>query len=301
MSLPRLLRWLLAGLVVALGIWLVWRSTEDLGTAVRRLNAAAVVGAGLAAIGGTMAMQRCWFALLHGLGAEPEPTAASRLFYLSQLGKYLPGSVWPVLAQMEFGRRWGLGRTVMVAANLLFLGVITASGIVAGAILLPWSSADGLARYWWLLLALIPLTAGLHPRTLPALLAWLWRRLGKEPLGITLTGTGLARAGAWAALAWMLLGAHITVLASAFGRPNVGEVAAATGAMALGWAAGIIFIPAPAGAGVRDTVLALTLAPLIGTTPAVTVALASRVLLVVADVALAGQAGLRQRAISNDV
>ena len=62
---------------------------------------------------------------------------------------------------------------------------------------------------------------------------------------------------------------------------------AAIGGMGLAWAAGLIFIPAPAGAGVRDAVLVATFAPLIGTTAAFAVALASRVLLLVVDVVLA--------------
>jgi glycosyltransferase 2 family protein len=310
--LTRSVRWLLAAVVVGFGVWLVWRSTDDLGTAVRRLDPVAVVIAGIVAIGGTMAMQRAWFALLRGLGAAPVRRSASRVFYVSQLGKYVPGSVWPVLAQMEFGRRWGIGRTVMLAANLLFLGAITATGIAAGALLLPWASPDGMSGYGWLLLALIPLALVLHPRTLPALLDRLLVRLGKEPLGIALSGQGLGRALGWATAAWLLMGAHVAVLASSFGRPSFDEVAAATGGMALGWAAGIAFIPAPAGAGVRDTLLALSLTPFLGTTPAVTIALASRVLLLLADVVLAVVAALGrhrpgaapdagQRAVSNDV
>jgi len=57
--------------------------------------------------------------------------------------------------------------------------------------------------------------------------------------------------------------------------------------LALAWAAGIGFIPAPAGAGIREGLLALTLGPIIGVPEALTVALASRVLLLIADVLLA--------------
>ena len=62
--------------------------------------------------------------------------------------------------------------------------------------------------------------------------------------------------------------------------------------MALAWAVGLIVIPAPAGAGVREAVLIATFAPQIGAPAALAVALASRVLLVLADVALAGLGAL---------
>ena len=74
--------------------------------------------AGLLAVAGTWLIERIWYSLLLGLGtsASPdhgdrEPSAdaesldAAGVFFVSQLGKYLPGSVWPVLAQMQFGVR----------------------------------------------------------------------------------------------------------------------------------------------------------------------------------------------------
>jgi hypothetical protein len=34
----------------------------------------------------------------------------ARILFLGQLGKYLPGSVWPVLAQMELGKTYRVPR-----------------------------------------------------------------------------------------------------------------------------------------------------------------------------------------------
>jgi len=55
---------------------------------------------------------------------------------------------------------------------------------------------------------------------------------------------------------------------------------------------GLVVIVLPAGAGVRELVLVLTLGQLIGSTEALTVAVVSRFLLIVVDLALAGIAGL---------
>lgn len=289
------LRLAVLGVVVAGGAFLVWRETDDLGAAVSRLNAGRMVLAGVAAVAGTVLIERIWAALLGGLGVRADPRDAAGVFFTSQLGKYLPGSVWPVLVQMEFGRRWGAPRRVTLGANVLLLGVVTASGIAVGAVLLPWSSPDGLTRYWWLLVLLVPLLLGLHPRTVPAVLDWLLARLGRAPLGIRLSTRGLVAALGWAVAAWVVLGVHLALLMTAYDDVGPIELAAAVGGMALAWAAGIAFIPAPAGAGVREAVLVLTLGPIVGTTPAVTVALASRVLLLVADVLLAGAGALLHR------
>jgi MprA protease rhombosortase-interaction domain-containing protein len=101
----------------------------------------------------------------------------------------------------------------------------------------------------------------------------------------------------WSFAVWLVMGLHLLAFVRAFDVVGIGAAAAAVGGMGLAWAAGLIFIPAPAGAGVRDAVLVATFAPHIGAAPALAVALASRVLLVVADVllALAGAAGFQRR------
>lgn len=294
-------RWpqlLVAALVLAGGAFLVWRRADDLAAAVDELSLGRFVLSGLLAIAGTVLIQLIWAALLRGFGAHPGGRDAAAVFFVSQLGKYLPGSVWPVVAQMQFGLRWGVPRAVMFAANVLLLGMVTASGIAVGAVLLPWSSPDGLTTYWWLLPLLVPLLAGLHPRTVPAVLDVLLRRLKREPLGVTLSGRGVGASAAWALATWVVLGLHVVVLVGAFGDVGARELAAAIGGMGLAWAAGIAFIPAPAGAGVRDTILVLTLTPIIGSPAALTVALASRLLLLVADVVLAAAGAVAQRLLS---
>ena len=48
---------------------------------------------------------RVWQTLLAGLGSPLPVPAAGRILFIGQLGKYIPGSVWPILAQMELGAR----------------------------------------------------------------------------------------------------------------------------------------------------------------------------------------------------
>ena len=294
-------RWwglLIAAVVLGGGAWLVGSRSGDIVAAVERLSLGRFVLSGLLAVAGTVLVQLVWLALLRDLGARPGAGQAASVFFVSQLGKYLPGSVWSVVAQMEFGRRWGAPRAVMFAANVLLLGAVTATGIAVGAALLPWTSSGGLQEDWWLLLLLIPLLAGLHPRSVPALLDLLLRRLGREPVGARLSVRGLAAAAGWSLATWVALGLHLAVLLGAYADLGPREVAACVGGIGLAWAAGIAFVPAPAGAGVRDSVIVLTLAPIVGTSPALTIALASRLLLLVADVGLAALGVLGRRQLS---
>jgi glycosyltransferase 2 family protein len=274
-------------LVLAAVVVIVWRNRHGLQTAVDEVGVRDVLLSFVFAVAGTACIERIWASVLRALGPRVPAREAGAMFYVSQLGKYLPGSVWPILAQMEFGRRHRVGRRLMVSANLLMLAVVAATGLLAGAVFLPWASADGLRRYWWTLLLLVPLIVMLQPRVLTRLLNLAFRLSRGEPLTDRIDARLIGVAAAWGLLVWVLLGAHLFILTHALGASGHDGAAAAVGGIGLAFAAGLIFIPAPAGAGIRDAILVATFGPQIGTTNALAVALASRVLLIGADVLLA--------------
>jgi uncharacterized membrane protein YbhN (UPF0104 family) len=274
--------------VLGVGAWLVLRSRADIERAVAELGVGVLCLAAVLGVAGTVLVGQVWFVLLRGLGVEAPRREMAAVFFVSQLGKYLPGSVWPVLAQMEFGHRWGAPRRTMLTANIMMLAVVAATGLTVGAALLPWSGGDGLSRDGWALVLLVPLLACLHPRTIPLAVDLALRVVGREPLGVRVSGRSMLTALGWGFVVWVVMGLHLLVMTRALGAtPPAAAVTAAVGGMGLGWAAGLLFIPAPAGAGVRDAVLVAVLAAQIGVPEALSVALASRVLLLLADVLLA--------------
>ena len=273
--------------VVAGGVWLVARNWDGLRAAVAAVGWPVMLLSAVLAVLGTASVERIWVEMLKASGAHLRERAAATAFFVSQLGKYLPGSLWPVVAQMEFGRRSGIARRVMFGANVIMLAVVAATGLLTGAALLPWASTDGLRTYWWVFLLLPPLLVSLHPRTIPWAIDIVLGLVRREPLGQRLDGRHTGRAVGWGFVTWALLGAHLWAMTAALGGASWRGLLSAVGGMALAFAAGLLFPLAPAGAGVRDAVLTLTLAPTIGSTQALAVALASRVILVVADVLLA--------------
>jgi hypothetical protein len=283
-------------LAVALALYVVVRDRHQLSDAVDRLGVGDTLLAFALATAGTYALVFLWRSVLAGLGAPTELGPASRVFFVSQLGKYLPGSIWPVVAQMEFGRRRGIARRTMLAANVITLALNTTVALVIASVLLPLSSTAALHRFWWTFLLLPPLLACLHPRVIPAALNLVLRVLRREQITEQLDRRSVAIAVFWASVSWLLLGLHLYAITAALGGSGGKGFLAAVGGVSFAVAVGVLFIPAPAGAGVRDTVLVLTLAPTIGDTSALAAALASRVLLVMTDVVLAGVFGIGRRA-----
>ena len=259
----------LAGATVA-----QWSKVAD---AVAEMSVAALVVGAVATTLATLCSMLAWRAVLADLGSPLPYGAAGGVFFLGQLGKYLPGAVWPVVAQMELGKEHGVPRRRSgVAALLVIVMGLTAGGVVS-AVTLPFVGELGEHR-WVLALPVLGL-ALLHP-AVPRLAARLMRR---EPPERTLSRRGVAIALGWSVAQWVAYGVGVWAISRNLDGAPGGLLALATGAYALAWAAGFVVLVAPAGAGVREGALVLLLAPAFGSGPALGVALLARLLATVGD------------------
>jgi len=246
---------------------------------------AAAFGVVLVALLVTMQM---WRSLMTSSGSRVSFPAASRIFFVGQVGKYLPGAVWPVLAQMELGQAQRIPRrrsaTVAVLALLVSLsaGLLTAAAATAGSVT---------AQYGWAFLAVPVLLVGLHPRVLNPLIDRLLRLARRPPMEVPLSGRAIVIATGWAVLSWVLNGLHVYLLASHLGSASARTALLAIGGYAFAWCVGFLVVFAPAGAGVREVVLVASLSPVLSVGKATAVALASRLITTVADLVSAGLAG----------
>lgn len=131
-----------------------------------------------------------------------------------------------------------------------------------------------------------------HPRSLPFLLDRVLKALRREPLNVQMTGAATMTAVGWSAVSWVAFGVHLAVLAAAIGKPSLGLFALCIGGMGLAVSAGLLFLPAPAGAGMREIVLGFVLVGVLTSGQVVAVVVASRVIIVLADLLLAGLAAV---------
>ena len=282
-SLGRVLR--AAFLLLALGLlvaYLVEKGPEALDAA-RDVGVARIVGSLAAVLAGLLSSALVWRALLRDLGAPLGARTALHVFFLGQLGKYVPGSVFAVAAQMELGRDQGLSRSRVGTASLLFMGVLVAAGLLAAVVALPLTSPDALDDYGWVLL-LLPLgLLLLAPPVLTRLVATALRVLRRDPLERPLSWGGTAQALGWALAMWAAYGVHLLLLVQPQEGGEDAGLLLCLGAYALAWTAGFLFVVAPAGAGVREAALVVALAPVLEAPAALAVALVSRVLMTLGD------------------
>jgi uncharacterized membrane protein YbhN (UPF0104 family) len=284
------------GLVIlaalATAAYAVFRQRQSFAHSLDVIGWEPLVGALALALVGVAATGPVWLALLDGFGVHFDWREGSSVYFVTQLGKYLPGSVWPVLMQMEAGRRRGASRRAMLAANALSVLLSCVVGLVLACMLLPLSGSGALERYWLGLVAVPFLLAALHPRVIPAILDRAFALLRRPRLDLRLDGGAEVRAAAWSLASWAAQGMTVAVLCIGLGHDKGESLLLGVGGMALAAPLGILFIPAPAGAGIRDVVLALVLEATLPSGQALAVVLTARGLFIVSDVVLAGVSAL---------
>ncbi|AEH09260.1 lysylphosphatidylglycerol synthase domain-containing protein [Candidatus Protofrankia datiscae] len=254
------------------------------------LTAFGLVASGLVTVLAVGTTVLSWRALLASLGVELPLRAALRIFFVGQVGKYVPGSVWPVLAQMELSRDYGVPRPKAASASLIVLALAVPCGGVAAAVTLPFVSAGALRHYGLVLLAVPMFAAVLYPPVLSALLAFAFRLLRRPPLEQQPSGRHVLAAAGWLLAGFVLFGVATWLLASDL-TPSVHGVRLlllSVGGYSFAWTAGFLVLVLPAGAGVREAVLVLTLAPALAAGPATVLALIIRLFATVADLVWAG-------------
>ena len=231
-----------------------------------------------------------WRGALAALGSSIPVRPAARLFFVTQLGKYLPGAVWPVLAQMRMGREHGVPRQRMALAFLLTLGLATVVGVLLGVAALPaLLRAEG--RVVLLGLLAVPLLVLLLvPRVINRLLGIGLRVLRRPGLDAPLQGRDVARGVGSAIAFWLVYGSHVWLLAVGLGADPLESFPVALGGFAIAFSLGPLLVVLPAGAGVREAVLIVLLGGVLDTPDATAVALTSRAVLMLTDGLLAAGA-----------
>ncbi len=245
----------------------------------------------------------CWFwrRLLSIYGPPPSSFIAARAYYVSQLGKYVPGKAWALLVRGAMVQCPGIGLGVAILTSFYEVLTTMASGALVATIALallelwlPAGQVDLLLPPALLALALtaicgMPLLPALFNRLVGRLVKNLPIEEGMPPprlsVGTLLQGVAAISCG------WCLLGVSVwAAIAAVLPEPPPLDAAVwlrCQGAIGLAYVAGFVILVAPGGLGVREFLLRALLsgfgpAPLIAA-----VILLLRLAWTVADVTMA--------------
>lgn len=280
-----------AVVTLAAVVYAVARNWSEVAVHLGRISWPVFALSSLAAAAGTWLTMIGWRVILTDLGSRLHLAPASGVYFVGQLGKYLPGSLWSVLVQADMASHLKVPRRRTAVAGLLTLGLSLLTGVLVGlpsASLLLRQPASGLS--WWTLLAVPILVVLLVPRLLNAVVARMLRLLGRAPLAHGLSARAVLVSAALFVLVWLCFGVHTLLLARAVAgdgapHPDLG-VAALTG-YALSVSLGMLTVILPAGLGAREGLMTLILSTAIPTPAAAAVAIVSRFIVTIVDVVAA--------------
>lgn len=194
-----------------------------------------------------------WRAMVIGWGSQLRYADAARIWFVSNLGRYVPGKVWQITAMAVMAERAGVSRYAAAGSALLVnlvnliagVGVVavTSAGLLGNAALMITASA--------LLLALLLLT----PRLLP-LLVRIYERVRRRPAHVpALSQRPIWVAALASAVAWGLYGLAFKLFSEGVAPSSSGSVGSYVAVFTMSYLAGYLFLPAPGGIGVREGAL----------------------------------------------
>lgn len=237
-----------------------------------------------------------WGRTLRHFDHPPVPGAQlQRIWFLSNLARYVPGKVFQFLAAAQLARGTGVSGAVLLTSLLVHTGMaLLGAGVLAG-----WTLSGGLLRGVDPRLAagvatLLALGA-VHPAFLNALLGIVPRLLKRETIrwrGRWRDGAGLL---ALAVLNWSLYGVAYQLFVAALADVPWRLLPQMAGVNALSFLIGYAS-PLPGGAGLREVAMTELLRPYLPDGVAAVLSIASRLWTIAAELVGGAAAVLLARA-----
>lgn len=285
------LRYLLIVVVVGFAVYYLVAQWAAIEAALRLISWQSFVLSFVLVLVGLGCGTMSWVAVLNGLGPRVPVLRGAQVLLVGQLGKYVPGSVWSYVMQMELGRQYGILRPRVLVTALYAAGIGVVSSLLLGALALPVVIQDHTELIWLFLLLPIGLVC-LHPRVMTYLASFVLRLFRRPPLEHQVTFLVVGKAVGWSLLAYVAYGLHLWVLVNSLVDPDFGTLILLTGAVSLGFTVGLIAFMFPSGFGVREAILIGAMALLLTVPQATAVSLISRAMFTAADLLAAGIAML---------
>jgi len=212
-----------------------------------------------------------WRIILRGWAQRLPFLAGARIWFLANLGRYVPGKVWSVAGMVVLAEQEGVARWASAAAAV----AVQAIGIGTAAVLVTAATPHAYSP----LRVAAALVLGLGT---VALLAWkgalprLGRVLGAAGEWRALPPGSVVAGSAFTLLSWCVYGFAFWALGRGLGLPPVLPLPDAAGVFALGYILGLLALFAPGGIGIREMTFQTLLTPYLGVGGAAALTVASR-------------------------
>jgi len=253
-----------------------WDEVSDAFSQVDAINLVLSLLLGLAAM---TSIGWIWVTMIVARSHNVRHRNAMAWYFTGQLGKYVPGGIWPIVGRAELAVRNGIPRLDAYASTGLSLVTTYSAAVVTIGI----GAAATTGHRLIAVLIAISLVLAFAAFSQPSLRAAIIRVATRvSPSASSLTDPKrLARLTVVHIPAWILMSLSTSVTATAFGaKISIADMLFIT---STSWLAGFVVVGVPGGIGVREAVFTSLAGGIIGTPMAVSLALMSRVVFIAVD------------------
>jgi uncharacterized membrane protein YbhN (UPF0104 family) len=253
-----------------------WDEVSDAFSQVDAINLVLSLLLGLAAM---TSIGWIWVTMIVARSHNVRHRNAMAWYFTGQLGKYVPGGIWPIVGRAELAVRNGIPRLDAYASTGLSLVTTYSAAVVTIGI----GAAATTGHRLIAVLIAISLVLAFAAFSQPSLRVAIIRVATRvSPSASSLTDPKrLARLTVVHIPAWILMSLSTSVTATAFGaKISIADMLFIT---TTSWLAGFVVVGVPGGIGVREAVFTSLAGGIIGTPMAVSLALMSRVVFIAVD------------------
>lgn len=231
-----------------------------------------------------------WKFLLQALGENVSPSFGFRIWFLSQLGKYIPGKIWGAIGRVFLMQKAGIGFTAGSLSVVYELVLLILSGLIFSLLTIPFWGSGGrisiaygsLTSGYTIASCIILLLAFLHPKVLSRLGRFIPRYMEGPSPGLkgakTIGYRSLLGFLLLYVLLWGLIGfSFYLFIASLTSGISLMMIPALSGIFVFSWVASSLVFLAPGGLGIREGLIFLAIGHMISPEFAVVSALGSRI------------------------
>jgi hypothetical protein len=198
-------------------------------------------------------------------------------WFLSQLGKYIPGKVFMYFGRLFYYARHGCSKTLFSICFVVETLATVLSSTLVVLIALSNVGIPELQPYQpLLLLSLVGLVAVLHPVVLRNLANLALGALGRSPIDFIPRGRDTALFVALYSVNWLIFGWAFFLFINSIYRIGAEHILYLAGSFSAASLIAMLGVFVPSGLGVREGVLIFMLAPVLSVEAAIVISFASR-------------------------
>jgi len=271
-KITRVVQWLLAAVVIAFAIHEIARQWQDVAPALRglRLDWPRVLASSALVLATYFILVEAWRATLRVWAQSLPFGTAARIWFVSNLGKYVPGKVWQIAAMGAMAQQSGVSAAAAIGSSLVMnlvsiiagLAVIaaTAAGQVGNAIGARSVASANTAQFAVVALAVVGgVGLALAPIVVPRLAVLAARVTGKAIAIPTVPARAIWVAAASTLVSWIFYGIAFALFAHGVSQRATGNASSYIAVYTGSYLAGYLALFVPGGVGVREAALVIAM------------------------------------------